>query len=499
MYNTLTYYKTTTLCLVVFLFSIHSYAAPQFQFNKPCVAAYHEIICLRLAEANKILLKEKKDNPDNLIPIYLDNYIDFLELFCSEDYSMYKKLVANEEKRIKLVQSGQQQNEYYYFTQAEIYIQWAVMKMKFGEFVSAIIDIRKANQLLIKGASEHQSSYVIKKSKAMLQCLFGSIPDSYKWGGNLLGLTGDITSGTATLKQLLSTKNEIFHDETLMIYALIQYHLNNNKNGAWAILKENGYPKQNNLLSYYIYAYIGTYGGYSNEAIIAMQQAPKSLNYTSMPILEYLMGLCKLYSLDKTAGAHFDAFLRNSKSKNYKKAALQKQAWLQLLFSGPLSYKSRINLIPNIGVDVIDADKQAQKEATSGRVPDVRLLKIRLLCDGSYFEKAGAILHNVKESDFTTVYDKLEFLYRKARWYHLTNDTANAIIAYKLIYSKGKDQPFYFAANAALQLGYLFEMKGNKTEAIQYYKLCISLKNHEYVNSLSQKAKSGLNRLELKK
>jgi hypothetical protein len=485
--------------MVVFLCNFFYTNAQNFDFNQKCKTAYIEAISLKYKSAQTILDTEQREHPKNLIPIYLENYLDFLELFTSENKSRFLLLKQNQESRITQLQNGDKNSPYYLFTQAEIHIQWAVIKIKFGDYISAVLDIRKANKLLQENSLKYKDFKPNQKSVAMLQCLFGSIPDSYKWGGSLLGLSGNIEQGISTLNSLLVQNNSdyIYKDETLIIYSMIQFHLNNKQEEAWNILKKNNYPIAGNAMSYYITGYIGAYVGHSTAALKALEEMPRNNSiYIAAPIVDYLIGLCKLYSLDKTALINFDTFLKNNKGENYKKAVYQKIAWLSLINKGYDAYKADIAKVKDIGVEVIDADKQAQKEAVSGITPDIKLLKIRLLCDGGHYEKAKSLEQTIKEEDYVEARKKLEFLYRKARIYHLTKDINQAILDYKKVVDLGKDKPYYYAANAALNLAYIYEEQKNKAEAIKYYNLCLSMKDHEYVNSLSQKAIAGLNRLD---
>jgi hypothetical protein len=40
----------------------------------------------------------------------------------------------------------------------------------------------------------------------------------------------------------------------------------------------------------------------------------------------------------------------------------------------------------------------------------------------------------------------------------------------------------------------IYEQKGNKNAAIQYFEQCLEMDNHDYKNSLDQRAKSGIAR-----
>ncbi len=74
------------------------------------------------------------------------------------------------------------------------------------------------------------------------------------------------------------------------------------------------------------------------------------------------------------------------------------------------------------------------------------------------------------------------------------NDPDNAIHFYKSAIEKGENLTEYFAARAALQIGLIYEHKGQFSKAIEYFNTCIAMKNHAFKNSLDQKAKSGIQR-----
>jgi tetratricopeptide (TPR) repeat protein len=69
-----------------------------------------------------------------------------------------------------------------------------------------------------------------------------------------------------------------------------------------------------------------------------------------------------------------------------------------------------------------------------------------------------------------------------------------AIKAYETTIVLGSNRKEYFAARAALQLGNIYEKQGKKQLAIAMYEKCLGMNDHEYKNSLDQKAKSGLAR-----
>ena len=46
-----------------------------------------------------------------------------------------------------------------------------------------------------------------------------------------------------------------------------------------------------------------------------------------------------------------------------------------------------------------------------------------------------------------------------------------------------------------MQAGYIYERRSDKTRAIAYFQRCLDMKDHDYKNSLDQRAKAGIARV----
>ena len=66
---------------------------------------------------------------------------------------------------------------------------------------------------------------------------------------------------------------------------------------------------------------------------------------------------------------------------------------------------------------------------------------------------------------------------------------------YEQTLKNGSTSRYYFAANSALLLGMIYEERKDFPKAKSYFEKCLSLDNHEYQNSLDQKAQAGLDRI----
>ncbi len=147
-----------------------------------------------------------------------------------------------------------------------------------------------------------------------------------------------------------------------------------------------------------------------------------------------------------------------------------------------------------LGNTETDADKQALKEAESGRWPNEVLLRARLLDDGGYYSRALLVLAGKHPSSFPDPADQLEYNYRIGRIYDALNRKTEALVAYQEALRLGENRREYYGARAALQIGYIYESRGDKKNALIYFRKVLEMKSHDYKNALDQKAKAGIER-----
>lgn len=472
--------------------------AQVFDFDAGSRTAYNAAIALKLDESSTMLAAAEKKNPDNLITVYLQNYIDFLRIYTTDTRAMYDKLKTNKDIRLSQLMAGDPGSPYYLFTQAEVNLQWAALSIKFGEYVNAIFEIRKAYKALEQNQNRFPDFKANKKSLGVLYALLGSVPDKYKWGLNLLGMEGSVQKGINYLKEVTEygrTNDFIYQEETITFYAFLLLHLQNDAETAWNVLQQNGFPKKDNLMNVYTCAHVGIYGKHTGPALQLLLNRPTDAAFTAFPFLNYLTGLAKLNQLEPDADTYFKQYIAAYKGDNHIKSSYQKIAWGYLLKGDTTNYRHFTDKVLHHGGNTLDADKQAQKEAESGRMPLASLLRARLLFDGGYYERAAGEMNRLTENSFANTEDQTEYYYRTARIYDEWNKKDSALALYGKAIDKGKNLPRYFAANSAFETGKIYEGRGDTVKAEQFYNLCLSFENHEYKNGLDQKAKAGLNRI----
>ena len=204
---------------------------------------------------------------------------------------------------------------------------------------------------------------------------------------------------------------------------------------------------------------------------------------------------CLLYKQDFSSANYFQKYISEYKGRSYWRSACQKLAWIYLIQGDTAKYKQQIKKCIEFGGDNRDSDLQATKEAERGTIPNVSLLKARLLFDGGYYHEAEEVLKSSNRLMFSQR-DNIEYIYRFARIYDEWGKEKYAISNYKRCIAAGQNFPYYFAANSSLHLGYIYERKGDIVMAKVLYQKCLDMDFDEYHNGITQKAKAALNRLE---
>lgn len=486
------------------LFAPHSLA--QFNFDENCQHAYEAVLSLRFAEAHNLIALERKVEPDNLIPLYLENYIDFLTLIIGEERTMYDQLKEKKSDRVKVMEKSRDDSPFYNFCLGEIHLQWAFARLKFGDYATAAFEIHKAHALFSANQTRYPSFVINNIGMGVVHVMVSLVPDNFKWVSNLIGIDGSMELGLNEIRQvaLYSGPDKIilmYKPQASFFLAFMALNLQKNKKDAMPMLdlfKSQPHDDQQLKSPVLIFARatILMKNGLNEEALAVLGERISLSQTFPFYYLDYLEGIARLNKLDFSASIYFERFIAGFRGRNYIRSAFQKLAWIALLRGDSAGYYRKINQALTNGASVVDEDKQAGYEASKGVVPNIVLLRARLLFDGGYYDLAiTEMLNNSVKTVVKSKRDLVEYTYRLGRIYHETGNFAKAIDNYQQTVLRGKNEPYYFAASAAYQMGLIYEFKGTYDKADSAYHLCLSIKTEEYQTSLHQKAKAGLNRI----
>jgi len=461
--------------------------------------SYSHIIDLEFEAANKLLQIEEKENPNNTIIILYQNYIDFLTVLIGEEEDFFIASKVKKSNRIDLIQAGDHTSPYYLYAQAEVHLQWAFARLKFEEYLTAAYEIQKAYSLLLKNQEQFPDFKLNKKSLGLLHALFGSVPEKYQWVLKLAGMQGGVELGLTELKSLLKDEEiEMYHSEILFLTTFLQLNMTNNEIAYKQLLENIGSEYSNNFLLNFAAARLSHALGENELCIKVLENRPDSQGKFPFHYLDYLQGMSYLYKLDyEKSEFFFKRFLKNFKGNNYIKSAYQKLDWISFLLGNNFNKIIYRDKIKSEGGVFIDEDKVALKEAERNHINSSRLLRVRLLYDGGYYENAQIEITNVNLLVYSGFYD--EYYYRLARIEAKLNYIDEQVITH---YQKALDIGIidiksinYYAPMSALQIGLIYENQNETKKATRYFEKCLSLSNFDYERGIHQKAKSGLERV----
>jgi len=486
------------LLLAIIFLICQTTARANFNFNANCVDAYKAAFGLRMNEAKMLVQKERQQNPQNGIVILLDNYMDYFSLLTSENKDDYERLKNKKSDRVSALAENDKNSPYYLFCQAEVYLQWGLLKGKFGDYFSSSMDLKKAYGLLKENAEKYPDFLPNQKSLGLINVIFGSVPSNLKTVTRFLGMTGNVQSGIKQLEglrtELPKTKYSFYKDEVIFFLCNVDMDILHNQNSYVKLITYLSEMENNSLLKVYLQGYVAYKTAHNDDAIGFLEGAPKTNQYIDAPAIAYLLGNAKLNRRDTDAQVYLRKYINGYKGTNYIKDAYLKLAYYYLLQNNNEQYLSFIKLVKTKGYTNDEKDKQALREANDAK-PDPDLLKARFYFDGGYYDKTLKQLDNQKVNYLKLLRDKIEFYYRLGRVYDKTAKFDEAITNYQRAINLGKTTKYYFAANAALRIGNIFEQKKDFDKAAYYYNQALDMKDHEYQSSIDNDAKEGLKRM----
>ncbi len=492
------------LILLSFLLSSLT-VLPAEELSPACTEAYNNILMLRFKKAETLLHTER--NPASApILAYLYNYISFLQLMIDEDEARFKQLAASKYQVYRALEAGNSESPWTLYTQAMTDMQWAALRLKFGGYTTAAIEINRAYRLLSANRKRFPDFLPNQTAEGIMQVLVGSVPENYRWVTRLLDMQGTVSDGMSTIQDVLespglSQRFPYLQTESLFLFTFISFNLGGEQTEGFEYVK--------NLLSLPIYkdlsgespllayaaAVFQMHAGNNDEALAALSRSPSGPEYYPFHYMNYLNGLVRIQKLDAGASVWFLRYVNHYKGNSFIKSAYQRLAWIELLNGNLNGYRQSMLKAKVRGNALIDGDRQALNEAESGDMPSACLLKARLLFDGGYYPQVSQVLSGCNVQMLPSEKERLELYYRKARNEHQLGHIESAVLLYTNVIDEGSRQPWYYAANASLQLGLIYEMRGDKVKAETCFRRCLSLQYSEYRTGITQKARAGLSRL----
>jgi Tfp pilus assembly protein PilF len=457
--------------------------------------AYAELLKLKISACRQLLISEPATTPGTLL---VADCADFVELIISQDAGRYEATMAAHEARLTTLEKAPV-SALRDYAQAEISLHQALAQIGFHHEVRGAWNLRRTAGLMAEVAARYPAFLPARKTLGLCQFGIGSLPEGYHWFLRLLGLRGSVEEGLRNLSAAATQPND-FQTESQILLALIRESYYKQGTESLALANRLAHEQTDNLLFSYLVISLNKRQHHGDEALAAFRARPTGPAYLPVGFVHHLAGDLLLYHGEYTASlAENQQFLREFKGDYYRKDAAFKLYLAAWLGGAPAAtqerYRQQIN---QAGPLTIEEDIYAQRFYHDAQPLNAVLTRARLQTDGGYYAQALSTLQQFRPTPATPVRDQLEAPYRRARvWHGLGRlDSARADYQRTLRRSAALGEPaYYFAPQAALQLGYLAQAAGQRAAAKGYFEQAMAYPKHEYKNSTDQKAKLALRQL----
>lgn len=473
------------VCLFLLVFG--SVRAQEFSFDQNHLDAYRLALNLQPAEA-----LQKIPDESLVEAAYVASLAEAVELLITEDNAKFTEYEGRFLRRVDRNLKGTPRD--YQFLQAEIRLQWAFVYLKFGHELDAALNLRQAYQIAVACKEKYPDYLPIRKTAGLLQVIVGTVPDKYDWVLSLLNMTGSVSGGLADLNAIAMSDNVFSHESKILI-ALVEGFILSRPESAFDRMQQILSTEKDNRLLLFFTASIALKDSKNDIALEMLEGLATVKKGVPIHYAEYLRGEAYLHRGEYlNAIAAYRWFIANQNGQNYIKDAYYKIGLCYFLHGNQNDALAFFKEARKKGKESTEADRSAAHSLSEKGLPNIELLKARYLTDGGYYREAEKILAGVNAANLTAKKDQAEYAYRKARLAHKMGRPEAIDLYHQTINLTGQDN-WYFAPNACLQLGYLYQSQQKVIEAEEYFQRALAYRHHEYKNSIDSKARSALTQL----
>lgn len=486
--NTIIRHTKAGFIACLFLFAPAVHAQQQWIFDEATGKAYDLVLNLQTEEAMALL-----PDPETAQEHYVVSLAEAIELLMTEDADKFNTYEDLFQSRIHKNIKGSSND--YKFLRAEMHLHWAFVYLKFGHELDAASHLREAYRISIDCRKKSPKYLAIQKTTGLLEIIIGSVPEKYNWVLGLFHMKGTIPIGLKELNNVRNSDSPLALEADLLI-SLAEGYIFQKPDVGLTELKKILKEKPENRVALFSAASLAIKNSQSEEALTYLKPLSESRSGIPIYLADYFKGEVYLHQGDYIdAIASYRWFLSHYKGQNHLKDAAYKIGLCYWLNGNSNDAMHFFDEARKTGKESAEADKSAARSLSDKTLPHVALSKVRYHTDGGYYSEARTILNSIRDIDLPDKRSQVEYYYRKARLEHKTNQLAAAKLFYQQVIDMARDDNWYFAPNACLQMGYILRDENKPSEARQYFQHALKYKRHEYKNSIDSKAKSALEQL----
>ena len=474
-----------------FLLSFSSFGVDKVWIFDPDIQkAYQLVLNLQTDQAYAELSKINSKRSE-LHKLYVLSLCETVDVLITEDAKKFEKIDANFKERLRYIQSLTPSPETL-FLEAELNLQRGFNLINLNQELNAVFAIKAAYNSAQECLKKYPDFIPIKKTNGVILVMVGSIPDKFHWFMSLLGMKGSVQVGQKQLEELRASKSSLSLEATVLFFTikgLINQQFEEASKGIAERLKSD----PGNRLLLFLGVNMMMKNSQSEEALALIHSLDRQTQGLPVYYIEYLRGEILLQKGDYVHAIQaYQKFIKGYKSHSFKKDSYYKISLCYFLQNKLEPAQQNFELAKKTGKDIAEPDKAAAAQLRENKFPNAKILKVRFYTDGGYYKDAKETLHSIVPTDLLSSKDQIEFYYRKARLSHKTGELPAAKLFYNQTIDMTGENPWYFAPNSALQLGYIAQSQKDFPAAKKYFEMALAYRHHEYKNSIDGKAKSAL-------
>lgn len=458
-------------------------------------ALHNQIFSLETAHAKSRIAALPPNGP---FRIYLENYLEFIEILNSNSESDLNLASSHEASRLNALENLDPSSPYNRFLRSEILIQWAILKLKSGKETKGVYNLIQASRLLSANQKEFPDFIPHYKSLGIIHVIMGSVPENYKWALKLLGVKGNIRQGFSELEK--AAKDEVWGNEALYCSLFLKAFTARFDEKDNRVLLNYVNSRPGDLNARFLGVSISLRTRQAEQGLKILNGLPSGNAFLKCPVFDLHRGDTYLMTGDyNRAGTAYRNYLLGTKGKTYLK-----DTHLKLYYAYQFSENSEksayhLKMIPQSGNSNSDLDKNAVKihQLISRNQPQKELLQARIAAEGGYYQETLKYLKQVNAASLNNEWLS-EYYFLTGICHHKYGRLSEAEAHFKkAITISSKTDWVSGSANATLHLGYVYQSAKQETQARAYFEKALTYKAHELKNTVDIKARAALAGLNL--
>ena len=483
--------KKLVLFFIVIL-GLNQNVSAEYSLNNNCRDAWMLLMDLKISEAKEVLANEIFVNPNNYYAYYLDQTCDAYALLMNSNKEAYYIFLENYEKRRILMDDKDVDSPYYLSCDSEMDLQVGIFNIINGSRFSGLRKAYSSYKKVYQNLKKFPDFEPSLKLDGFFNVAISNLPPFVKWAVSAFGVSGEASYGfKLLLNNYESQKDSRGINAEAALYYVLSTKLNKTPEMAYEFVNSLDSSISVTFLHSYFRANISYRTGKNEEALNSLNVVDISEHPEGDFLYSYLMGKILLRKLDNNSEYYLKRYLSYSKKEEYLKEINYALATHYLAQGNLTDFEKQRKITIEQGVEINERDREASYDAALDYTPNITLTRARLLLDGGYFEDYKTEISKFDLGSNSELAYLLEYYFLEGKYYE-TTDYKVAISMFKTVIEKGKEKDYYFASEAALRMGNIYEKLGKNEKAKEYCQEAIDLYQDNFYEYIEDKAAKAL-------